>query len=851
MYNGGVSYKGDKQLAEQAMPEALKLANMVSALKESAGLERLEKVYDIDGGTVRVVDFEHVRHLYIDVSQPVEPEPEIIEDIEALEASTYAAFPAHNAEWTHPARPGDAAAALTPNTTAEGTTSLTLAGEDLLEDVYEYNSFFSDRYAWSYLHWTGLNNLTLYTRVKTMTNRYSMSYGDRAYDGYLLWRGRLMFVLPAKWQYMGFGIMGNKLIILSTLFTDFTGEAIPTFAGGTVTVQSMDVAFNSETGRLTTSSGTLVTVGTFEQGRTDYGLAEDGGFYKPAYQQAQKDLWYDLPYNPEMSYNPQFGSLWFNFAPDGSKAVRCRYFAETPDVSSETVNNMTWKEELAFSLDGNGDVQFTRTKTANGTGCVYSGAIVVNTYASAEEPPYPGCPGLEDDRPADGTECDFSSFSTHNYQYDSSISSVETPIAYDYDTNGDLVEMFIQFTEATSSYQSYDHYESAGHTDYTYDYYNPGVGEEWKSYTNATGFTSRSSATSMRVRAHLRIGTTQIPYYNADLVSSSSYSQDDISYTERVYHGGGFDEAVLEYWKTSDITQAQNGTLTDNFWTLRGVCNGVSDMDLRYGWIVISDTPSSSTWAYSGSYFSHSDNPVLNWVIPGQTNYSAERNDTLHIVRDGNHTTAPLNPVTGNPAIKYSISDNTAAGSGETVWYTPRQYPRSGDGGDYVLQLVAGCAGIAGELYDTYRSSSNYFDYAYPTKNSLWAAGVVRGMGGSLAINPHSGTPHGVFSVISSDFNWDRSGTGDFIEDFMDYRQGTYSVDCAQVNRFPLCQQAVYYYDGTAGVATNLTDAMWGAEEYNGLLFRNKDTGITHAFTHFESYGLVSHIEYVDAEVDL
>ena len=67
-YNGGVSFKGDKKRARGALVEALKLANMVAVQKQAAGLDSLEKSYDIEGGgTVRVVDNKHVRHLYINV----------------------------------------------------------------------------------------------------------------------------------------------------------------------------------------------------------------------------------------------------------------------------------------------------------------------------------------------------------------------------------------------------------------------------------------------------------------------------------------------------------------------------------------------------------------------------------------------------------------------------------------------------------------------------------------------------------------------------------------------------------------------------------------------------------------
>lgn len=76
MYIGGVSFLGDEDAALETLREVdiIGLANIVRSLKTSAGLPRFEKVFDTpNGGTIRVVDYDHFRHIYIHVP-PVEVE---------------------------------------------------------------------------------------------------------------------------------------------------------------------------------------------------------------------------------------------------------------------------------------------------------------------------------------------------------------------------------------------------------------------------------------------------------------------------------------------------------------------------------------------------------------------------------------------------------------------------------------------------------------------------------------------------------------------------------------------------------------------------------------------------------
>ena len=66
MYSGGISFEGDEVACRRVLPQAIQLANLTRALKDSAGLDRLTKEYDLAaGGKVLVTDSDYTRHMYV------------------------------------------------------------------------------------------------------------------------------------------------------------------------------------------------------------------------------------------------------------------------------------------------------------------------------------------------------------------------------------------------------------------------------------------------------------------------------------------------------------------------------------------------------------------------------------------------------------------------------------------------------------------------------------------------------------------------------------------------------------------------------------------------------------------
>jgi len=66
MFTGNIFIKDDEEFGKKATPDAIQLGNLVSALKESAGLASLTKTFELPyGGIVEVVDDQHVSYLTI------------------------------------------------------------------------------------------------------------------------------------------------------------------------------------------------------------------------------------------------------------------------------------------------------------------------------------------------------------------------------------------------------------------------------------------------------------------------------------------------------------------------------------------------------------------------------------------------------------------------------------------------------------------------------------------------------------------------------------------------------------------------------------------------------------------
>jgi hypothetical protein len=841
-YNGGVSYKGSKSLAQQAMPEALKLFNMVSGMKAGAGLDRLEKVYDLEGGgTVRIVDFEHVQHIYIDVSDvEVEEVEEVEEEEEEVPSQHFAVFPVHKDEWSAlDAVSGKAVSVSPPKDIENPALPFVINEQQFLIDTYLFESTLNQRTVWSRSMFIGPRGIYLHTDTKTQSNRYAMGWAERAQgSGQIKHRGNSTgagaFVNDKN--VCGFGIMGNKLIYALIDMEDFTGEALPTAASGTVTVESVDITFDAEGDGFTVVGGTKNVIGTFSQARTDYGLAEDAGFEVPNYQVSQAGFWYDLPYNPETSYHPLAGSLFFNFSPDGTKAVRCRYFPVLDDTgfgggqnekATHEITHKTWKEELAFELDVFGDVQMTRTKTANPDGATYTCSQPTLTDVDNTTT----CPPAQTLQP-NGTSCSATVDRVVTKNHSFTISAVPLPLAYDYDTAGDLVTLAIKFTEGTGTDVLSQVYTGGSDSDYS---------DGAPRYTKVTTGTYNKVSTTTKTVAitselqYTQGGSTQvIPYYHASFNETYSNPENYSYSTSTYYITGSFPESGTDYaLYTGSTSITRTGTSSDNY-LVSFVGHGISDLDLRHGVFVISDSTYSCTWAGSGENIYTGVGAPGGVTETGSSTYSGIREDTLWVLKDGTTEETPLTPVVGDPLVSYAFSEDRAQPS--FIWSS--RFPALPK--DF-FSIIIGCSGRA-----TYNSSKVYAGLSFPIKSSCWAQGLIRGAGGSLSINYVEGEPlNMMFSVQGMDFDYARGNTQNWT-DFVFGSPG--SENRAQLSKFPICGQAVYYYEGKALVAATVTDILWAAEEYLfNPFYLQGDVGVGVEDTEQHPYGLANTIEFTDS----
>jgi hypothetical protein len=282
------------------------------------------------------------------------------------------------------------------------------------------------------------------------------------------------------------------------------------------------------------------------------------------------------------------------------------------------------------------------------------------------------------------------------------------------------------------------------------------------------------------------------------------------------------------------------GSCIDNY-ADNNVGSLMSDLDLRHGYFVVSDAVSNAYWSGSNSEAVTDTGFVLPDPAASSSTYTALRTDKLHIVSDGALQSTDLGGAEGDPPIAYTISETNNLTS-HPLRITPY------DSGRWLLQLVGGCGGRV-----SYNSLSQYFDYAFPVKSSCWAQGIIRGHGGSLAIDYTSSNLNCLFSMMGTDFDWERDNTLDW-EDMLDSQTPTTDWGVAQVNRFPLCQQAVYYYNETTGAALSVTGALWAANGYTysgTAVYNYKDTGVSEWNPDTDSVGVVGLVEFVDSEETL
>lgn len=365
MFNGGVSFEGDEALARAALPEALRLANVVRSLKTSLGLDRLEKTYDIENnGTVRVVDLEHVRHLYITVppqKNVIEEDERVQADVEALLTSTFAVFPPFGPDtFPSPPAPSPNAVAITWQQ-ADG--AVLTANEDFLATVYSYepDAFARRRNNINELDWYSETGIRFHVEAEEPTtfgarrlpiSKYSLISVLRSDRSIYTRDGRL---LTASDEILGIGLLNNWLLWV-------TGVA-------TTIVWAQKVSINEDI-----------------QSVAVLGSPQQLGFFASSY----NDI---VPTIPNILSTIDCGTLWFSFSPDGTKAARCRAYiissGEAPLSSSEVqINNgagtfpivaesfceqYSFLEELRFTfIDEDTPPSFSRTISDNTGGSTVS-----------------------------------------------------------------------------------------------------------------------------------------------------------------------------------------------------------------------------------------------------------------------------------------------------------------------------------------------------------------------------------------------------------------------------------------------------------------------------------------------
>ena len=214
-YNGGVSHKGDKDLAAKALPKALQMANIVRGMKTAAGLDNFEKIFDLEGGgTVRVVDFAHVRHIYIDVTGVEEVEEEEAEDISksTTMAETFIVHEPSSTTWTDPPLADmPPAMVLSYNDPDDGWITL---GEDALLEAfpggYGEGNAFKARHA---VGWIGADGTNLHSPVAyPHESKYNLaaSAGERIWEIY--WHDHRLTYISSPNTILGYGIHAESKI---------------------------------------------------------------------------------------------------------------------------------------------------------------------------------------------------------------------------------------------------------------------------------------------------------------------------------------------------------------------------------------------------------------------------------------------------------------------------------------------------------------------------------------------------------------------------------------------------------------------------------------------------------------
>jgi hypothetical protein len=371
MFNGEIRIKGDSALCKAAVPEALRLANVVRGMKEAAGLDALEKYFDIPGGgTVRVVDLAHVRllHIYVPSVVPVAEGEEEKEEV-IYAPNVYVLYPAPRYKLpvaTDIPAPQKAALSQIMNAMRIQNNEFTLFPEGFLypsEYAYEELDLITifGGSASQFDTVTEGNAHTIYTNVSTEIppTRTTKSYGSKYnYTPPAVGSGAAGGIFTRGYRLggtnsFGFGVLGKKWLIkisASAPWTEFYMFYVEVYPRGSSLAPS------------TTGNGEPL----------DH---FDGSYAAYPGMTAGHAL------------ETRFGSYFFNFSPDGTKAVRVRVFSistfvnntvssPTPlsaypngtptSTTGETIGTTTYTaflEELAFELDDGIPLYLGRTIT--------------------------------------------------------------------------------------------------------------------------------------------------------------------------------------------------------------------------------------------------------------------------------------------------------------------------------------------------------------------------------------------------------------------------------------------------------------------------------------------------------
>lgn len=303
-YTGGISFKGDKKQLHKAVPEALKLANMVSAMKSSAGLDSFEKVYDIPGGTVRVVDNSYTKHLYINV--PLVPKVQTEEEKlqELFKGGVYCIRPVNDKLLPILTDvPPPIKAALTPRAVALTLVDdvIVIIEDELLKSEYGFKTFPNGTAAAAVVDWTSADGKQyLYSPISDPTAAediddrelyYTSKYNQRELTkpSGVYHRNNNLFTSVVQ----GFGVFNGWIIyaVAGTGYLSTIMRALP--------------LMEDEFGVLDLLDNTPTQLGTYGMAPTDYGSPSD------------------------FLISETLGSLFLNFSPTGDRATRARVFTKT------------------------------------------------------------------------------------------------------------------------------------------------------------------------------------------------------------------------------------------------------------------------------------------------------------------------------------------------------------------------------------------------------------------------------------------------------------------------------------------------------------------------------------------